>query len=198
MKVKSTLSCILVGGFLLIGGTALASDPQPTPKPKLEKNRKAKTLGDLAGSIKLGESGQGKDSSEKKSIVIDNKSLKKMGEGAVMSEGGSLAASGEGPVRRGEGEAADSENLDGEPGTREKAARTDEVEKLEAQLEAIKKAQEENKKANLYNGAGPQYRSPGTRDPLEIQKEEIEAQLAAAKKASSGAGQGTRRPSRKP
>lgn len=198
MKVKSTLSCLLVGGFLLVGGTAVASDPQPTPKPKIEKNGKAKTLGDLAGSIRLGETGRGKVSSQETPIVIDNKNLKKMGEGAVVSEGGSLAASAGGAGRMGEEGAGDSENLEGEPGTRQKAARVDEVKKLEAQLEAIKTAEKENKKANMYNGAGPQYRAPGTRDPLEIQKEEIEAKLAAAKKASSGAGQGSKRPSRKP
>jgi len=183
MKRIAGLILVLGGLFVLPGMSVSAAEPEPTPTPK--PHAKSKTLADIAGNIKLGEAEGKKDEGKGQGgVVIDNTNLKEMGKGAVISEGGSLAPSiaSDGP----DGDLGD--EAAPEP---EANSKNDEIERLEAQLKAIKKAQEEHKKANIYNGAGPQYRSPGTRDPLDIQREQIEAQLEAAKK---GEAQSRRRP----
>lgn len=186
MKATSTLTCLLTGAALLIGPSAFAGDPQPTPVPKVQKKSTAKTLADLAGSIKLG----AKDKDDKAGVVIDNNNLKKMGEGAVISQGGTLASS---PSRASSG---GEKNSAGEMGAETPHKKNKDVELLEAKLEAVKKAEKENKRANMYNGAGPQYRTPGTRDPLEIQREKLEAKLKEAKANSQTSSDNTsqRRP----
>ena len=177
MRYRSLASCVSVMVFAmgLIGlPSAIAEDPQPKPEAEAVKTKRPKTLADLAGGIKL----QQPDGEEKKEgVVIDNANLKAMGEGAVISEGKGLAGTAAtGSLMPGPGgeEVPSDADLD--------KARQD-IELLQAQLEAIGKATEENKKANLYNGAGPQYRAPGVTDPLDNQRQDLEQKLEEAQGA---------------
>jgi len=185
MKARFFIVVGIMMGALLTILPAFGSDPAPTPTPKVRKSSGPKSLGDIAGGIKLDKS---KDS---KGVVIDNSNLKELGDGAVVSRGGSLAPS----IQSGgdSGEDADGEALE-DPGAASSGDRKklSKVEILEAQLEAVRQAEDENKKANIYNGMGPQYRSPGTKDPLQEQRKALEVELEKAK-AASGGNAGNRR-----
>lgn len=185
MKLRNIISStiLLAGGLLLIGSMATAGNPQPTPKPKVQKKSGPKTLGEIAAGIKLEGGSSTAEGTQKEGVVIDNSNLKEMGKGAVISEGGSLAPSSSSAHRSSEG---GDESVEGNG----PEANKDEIDKLEAQLEAIRKAEKENKRVNMYNGAGPQYRSPGTKDPLEQQRKDLEAQLKAAKAGQTAPSSG--------
>ncbi len=159
--------------FIMSGlPAAVAEDPKPTPAPKAEasKTKRPKTLADLASGIKL----QQPESQKEGGVVIDNANLKKMGEGAVVSEGRTLSGSAQGGSRTpvlGTQQGPSDADLD-------KARQ--EVELLQAQLKAVNQATEENKAVNLYAGMGPQYRAPGQSDPLQNQRRDLEKKLEDA------------------
>ncbi len=194
MRYRVFARCVgvAVTVFGLIGlPAAVAEEPQPTPAPKAEavKTKRPKTLADLAGGITL----QQPDGQKQGGVVIDNANLKEMGEGAVISEGRSLAGSAKTGSRTpvlGTQQGPSDADLD-------KARQ--EVELLQAQLKAVNQATEENQAVNLYNGMGPQYRAPGQSDPLQNQRRDLEKRLEDAQgsftalekekaKASRGSG----------
>lgn len=178
------------------GGPMLGSAKKPAAAAtgSSEAASRPRTLADLASGIDLNSPKDGKS----ESIVINNQNLQKMGKGAVVSQGSNIGgSSGETdwfvpPSRRGPAPAE--EDL-------ESARR--EVEMLESQAQALNKAVEENKTANMYTGGGPQYRAPGVSDPLLDQQRNVNDQLAdarsklsdmesaAAAGARSGAGPGS-------
>ena len=150
----------------------MAEEPQPTPAPEAEasKTKRPKSLADLAGGIKL----QQPEGQSEGGVVIDNANLKEMGEGAVISEGKSLAGSAMTGSRTpvlGAQQGPSDADLD-------KARQ--EVELLQAQLKAVNQATEDNKAVNLYNGMGPQYRAGGQSDPLQDQRRDLEKKLEDA------------------
>lgn len=169
---------------VMVGGAVLAmmvmaplgvgaDDPEPTPSPVPTKvpAKRPKTLSDLAGGIKLQQSEEKKDGV----VVIDNANLKAMGEGAVVSEG---KASGAPVAGLGLGVEGADDSAEASP---ELMAARREIQRLEEQLETLNDASGERQKANMYTGAGPQYRPPGVGDPLDTQIEKVQGELQAAK-----------------
>ena len=158
---------------LMFGLSSLAGadepQPKPTPEPTPVETKRPKSLADLASGIKI----QPIEEEKSGSVVISNENLKEMGEGAVVSQGnsigGSPGAARSNAARRGSGGTGQAgEDLQKE------------IENLEVQLAAIRKAEAENRKANLYSGSGPQYRAGGVTDPLQTQREDIEKKLSDA------------------
>ncbi len=175
MRYRGFAMCVgvVVIALGLIGlPSAAAEEPQPTPAPKAEasKTKRPKTLADLAGGLKL----QQPEDQKQGGVVIDNANLKEMGEGAVISEGKNLAGTG-----RGGSPALGFGSKQG-PSDADLDRARQEVELLQAQLEAIDQATEENKAANLYSGMGPQYRPPGVTNPLQNQREDLKKRLEDA------------------
>lgn len=169
---------VMVGGMVLglvviIPFGVGADEPEPTPSPVPTKApvKRPKTLADLAGGIKL----QQTEGTKEGAVVIDNANLKAMGEGAVVSEG---KASGSAPIA-GIGLGADDHEGSVEESPEVMAARR-EISRLKEQMETLQDASGERKKANMYTGAGPQYRPPGVGDPLDTQMEKVQGELEAA------------------
>jgi len=196
MKTQKFLAVGLVlGGFLVSASVLSAADPASSSKTK--KTTRPKTLGDIAGQIKIDKS----ESSE--GIVIDNANLKELGQGGIVSKGGSLAPSMPMPAPApstpgtSAGPAPGGAAVPGQPGQpgvrpqgrKQDSGSPDNVALLEAQLEAIRKAEQANRRANLYNGSGPQYRAPGTPDVIKKQRQQLENELRQAKGQGGGNGQ---------
>ncbi len=176
----------MVLGLMVIAPMYIgAEDPEPTPNPVPTKApaKRPKTLSDLAGGIKLQQPEGKKDGG----VVIDNANLKAMGQGAVISEGkvSSAPVTGSGPG--GEGVDAAVEE------SKEMAAARREIARLEEQMKALDNASGERQKANMYTGAGPQYRPPGVSDPLDTQIKKVQGELQAAKEKAKALERKARR-----
>ncbi len=188
--MNSEIRMILVGCVLvsaaLVPGQARCEDPQPTPSPEPTKvqAKRPKTLSDLAGGIQLQKPEGEKDGG----VVIDNSNLKKMGEGAVVSQGKAVRRS---PSVRGPSGRAETDEPQAE--SQEVARMREKVQALEQRKAALDEAAEGRKKTNMYTGAGPQYRPPGVEDPLDQQRKRIEHDLDVAKKNLKGAERKARR-----
>ena len=188
---------LLIAAGLSVGVSPILFGEEPTPTPSPETAEKApkeqpkrpKTLSDLAGGIKLKPVGNGAQDSEK-GIVIDNSNLKEMGEGAVITE--AKPSSGSGPVF------GTSEKNSGTQGSSELDQLQDKIEQLKKQRKALGQVADERDKANMYVGAGPQYRPPGVTDPLDSERQRLDKELAAAQRELAERKKRTRRPSRRP
>lgn len=176
---------VVLGLMVMVPVCIGAEEPEPTPSPVPTKApvKRPKTLSDLAGGIKLQQSEEKKDGG----VVIDNANLKAMGQGAIVSEGKASSAPVAGLGLGGQGADGSVEE------SQEMTANRREIARLEMQMKALNDASGERQKANMYTGAGPQYRPPGVSDPLDTQMEKVQGELRAAKEKAKALERKARR-----
>ncbi len=188
---------LLIAAGLSVGVSPILFGEEPTPTPSPETAEKApkeqpkrpKTLSDLAGGITLKPVESGAQDSEK-GIVIDNSNLKEMGEGAVINE--TKPMSGSAPVF------GTAEDESGTQASSEIQQLQEKIDQLKKRRKALGQVADERDKANMYVGAGPQYRPPGVTDPLDTERERLDKELAAAQRELSERQKRARRSSRRP
>jgi len=179
------VGCALVSAAL-VPRQARGEDPKPTPSPEPAKveAKRPKTLSDLAGGIQLQKPEGKKDGG----VVIDNSNLKKMGEGAIVSQGKAVKGSSSfrDPSTQ---QGSDEPQAEAQEVTRMR----EKIKALEQRKAALDDAAKERKKTNMYTGAGPQYRPPGVEDPLDQQRKKIDHDLDVAEKNLKSAERKARR-----